>query len=507
MALALIFLPILLAGAALVVPSNRFRPWLLPVAGCIHLALTFAVLFHFAAPSAASALTGGSSLLRHSSAPLTALAAPAAAATSGLWLALDPPGRLVLLLLSVLFFFCSFYIVGYLRYRQERSNRIFCACLLSFLGLTSLAAWSDHLGLMWVAIEATALCSAPLIYFNHTPRSIEATWKYLLVGSVGIALALLGSFFLAYSSLHQGVVSSLTFEDLLHNAPNLSKPWLHAAFVLLLVGYGTKMGLAPMHTWKPDAYGEAPGAVGALFAGGLTSCAFLAILRVYRIYLAVGEGPFANRLLIVMGLLSMAVAGVFMVGQRDIKRTLAYSSVEHMGILILGVGLGGPATFGALLHLMNNGLAKGVLFLSAGSIHRAYGSKSTDDVRGALRRVPLSGALFLAGFVALAGSPPFGPFLSEFSILNGAFGARRYIVGALCLVFLLLVFLGMGSTVLRTVQGRAPISSRATAYRDTMLTGLPPLALMALVLLLGLYIPGPLRTLLDDGVRFLEAKP
>jgi hydrogenase-4 component F len=477
MALALIVLPLLLAAIALAVPSNRWRPWLLPVTGCAHLALTAATLAH------------------------------RTQVIAGPWLALDPPGRLVLMLVSVLFCCCSFYIVGYLRYRQERSNRVFCACLLAFLGLTSLVTCAHHLGLMWVAVEATALASAPLIYFNHTPHSIEATWKYLLVGSVGIALALLGSFFLAYSSLHQGQVSSLTFEDLLHNAPYLSKPWLHAAFVLLLVGYGTKMGLAPMHTWKPDAYGEAPGAVGALFAGGLTSCAFLAVLRVHHVCLAAGEGAFANHLLIFMGLLSMAVAGVFMVGQRDIKRTLAYSSVEHMGILVLGIGLGGPATFGAMLHLINNGLAKGVLFLTAGSIHRAYNSKSTDEVRGALRRVPLSGALFLAGFVALAGSPPFGPFLSEFTILNGAFSGRHFIVGALSLTFLLLVFVGMGTTMLRAVQGRAPVTSRATAYRDTALTGLPPLVLMALVLLLGLYIPGPVRTLLDEGVRFLEAKP
>ena len=206
---------------------------------------------------------------------------------------------------------------------------------------------------------------------------------------MGIALALLGSFFLAYASLKAGLESTLLFDQLVKDAPQLSPPWLHAAFVLLFIGYGTKMGLAPMHTWKPDAYGEAPGIVGTLLAGGVTSCAFLAILRVYQICRAGADAEFAREIMIFMGLLSMAVAAVFMVRQRDFKRMLAYSSVEHMGILVLGVGIGGLAVYGALLHLINNGLTKGVLFLSAGNIHRAYGSKLTDDVQGAIERVPL----------------------------------------------------------------------------------------------------------------------
>ena len=209
---------------------------------------------------------------------------------------------------------------------------------------------------------------------------------------MGIALALLGTFFLAYAALQGGLESTLVFEDLLGHAPQLSTPWLHAAFVLLLVGYGTKMGLAPMHTWKPEVYGEVPGVVGAIFAGGVTSCAFLAVLRIYQICLAAGETVYTSRLLVFMGLFSMAVAGLFMVGQRDFKRMLAYSSVEHMGILVLGLGIGGPALFGTMLHVVTNGLTKGVLFLSAGNIHRAYGSKNTDQVSGAMRRLPLSGA-------------------------------------------------------------------------------------------------------------------
>ncbi len=471
--IALIALPVIAAGVAFALPSDRWRPYVLPGAAAGHLALT-----------------------------VTALRTPGEDALGG-WLALDPLGRLVLLLLSVLFAICAVYAVGYLRYRRELSNRVFVPCLLVFLGMTSLVACSQHLGLLWVGVEATTLTTAPLIYFNRTPRSIEATWKYLLVGSVGIAIALLGSFFLAYASLGQD--SSLLFQDLLKRADKMNRSWLHVAFVLLLVGYGTKMGLAPMHTWKPDAYGEAPGVVGALLAGGLTNCAFLALLRVFQVCQAAGEGAYASRLLVFFGLLSIGLAAVFVVGQRDFKRMLAYSSIEHMGILVLGVGLGGMGVFGALLHMLNNGLTKGVLFLSAANIHRAYGSKSIDQVSGAMRRVPLSGSLFLVGFFAITGSPPFGPFVSEFLILSRAFAANRYAVGASMLVLLLVVFVGMGRTVLTMVQGLPSTEAGRTGYRDGLLTGMPILVSMGLVLMLGLHLPSPLESLLREAAAFLGA--
>jgi len=352
MELRLILTPLIAAAAAYVFPFNRWRAWIVVLGALAHL------LF-----------VGG------------ALAdEPPTSALEGL-LQLDPLGKLVLILISVSFFVYSVYAVGYLTLRFERKNRVFCACLLLALSTMTLVVLSHHVGLMWVGMEATTLACGPLLYFNRSAGSTEATWKYLLIGSVGIALALFGSFFLAYASLHAGLESTLMFDDLLRQAPQLSRPWLHASFVLLLVGYGTKMGLAPMHTWKPDAYGEAPGVVGALLAGGVTSCAFLAILRFYQICQAAGEGDFARELLVFLGLFSMGLAAVFMVRQRDFKRMLAYSSVEHMGILVLGIGIGGVATFGALLHLINNGLTKGVLFLSAGNIHRAYDSKSTEDVK------------------------------------------------------------------------------------------------------------------------------
>lgn len=486
-------IPALAALAAYLLPSRRWRPWVLPVAATLHLAATAALL---AAP--------GAILPAAADAPSGSAAVGESALT---WLGLDPPGKIVLLTISLLFFFCALYAPGYLRLRQDRSNRMFVTGLLLLLSTMSLIAVSQHVGLTWVAIEATTLGSGNLIYFNRTPGALEATWKYLLICSVGIALALLGTFFLGFAALLGGSDSSLLVADLVRTARHHSVPWLNAAYVTLLVGYGTKMGLAPMHTWKPDAYGEAPGIVGALLAGGLTSCSFLAILRFVRVMAAAGRGAFAANLLVGMGLFSMAVAAVFMVRQKDYKRILAYSSVEHMGILALGVGLGGAGIFGSLLHLINNALAKGVLFLSSGNIHRAYGSKSTDDVSGALVRLPASGALFLAGFIAITGSPPFGPFVSEFTILRAAFETGRYGAGGAFLVLLLTVFIGMGGTVLAVVQGQPGPAADRTAFRDTVQTILPIALLMALVLLLGVYLPPPLAALLQDAAAYLEPRP
>ena len=469
-------LPLGFALVAVALPSERARPWLVPAA-----ALAQAPLLAF--------------LLR---------TPEPAAATGYAWIALDPLGSLLLAYLTVFFACCAFYAPAYLRLRAERPNRIFCTMLLVFFAMMNLFAIAQHVGLMWVAVEATTLSTGPLLYFNRNPRSIEATWKYLLIGSVGIALALLGSFFLGYAALHAELDTSLVIGDVTAHASELSRPWLRAALVMLVVGYGTKMGLAPMHTWKPDAYGEAPGLVGAVLAGGLTSCAFVGVLRFYGIALAADEGAFARELLLAFGLFSMAVGGVFMVRQRDYKRMLAYSSVEHMGILMLGASLGGAGLFGALLHMLNNGFTKGVLFLSAANLHRHFGSRSLDHVQGALRVLPVSATLFLVGFFAVTGAPPFGPFLSEFTILRAAVGAGRIGVAAAFLTLLFLVFVGMGATVLAVVQGEpaSPRDPRAPGERATQVA--PILALLALVLLLGVWVPDPLRTALWAAARFIE---
>ncbi len=470
----LILFPLAAAALSLVVPWYQGRSWLLPATSALHLLLSV-------------------------------LLAMGRFPAEGNWVGLDALSRLVLVVTSLLFFGCALYAVGYLDLRRDRGNKTMVPCLLIFLSAMTLAVLARHFGLLWMAVEATTIASAPLIYYNRNRLSIEATWKYLLICSVGIALAMLGMLFIAYAALGGGSPVSLHFGVLLGEAKELSKPWLHAGFVFLLVGFGTKMGLAPLHTWKPDAYGEAPGLVGALLAGGLTSVAFLAILRGVQLMTAAGDGAMARQALLGMGLLSLVFAAVFMVRQPDIKRLLAYSSVEHMGLLAIGVGIGGLATFGAMLHLINNALTKGGLFLAAGNIHRAYASKSLSEVRGAMVALPVSGTLFLTGFLAITGSPPFGPFMSEFTILRGIFAGDRLWVGILVLLCLATVFIGMGATVLAATQGEP--EQKATTFRDRLLLYISPLGFMLLVLVLGVYIPEPLQAALRQAAALLEVQP
>jgi hydrogenase-4 component F len=473
---ALVLTPLALAALALALPDNRLRPWVIPLSAAAHAALT----------------------------ALALAAAPPAG--PGAWLGLDPLARLVLAQVSALYLLCALYLPAYLDQRADRDNRVFTAALTALLGTLSLAILARHVGLMWVALESSTLAAAPLLYFNRNRRSIEATWKYLVIGGVGLAVALLGSFFLAYSALHGGLSPSLFFDDLARSAPSLSRPWLHAALALLFVGYGTKMGLAPMHTWKPDAYGEAAGAVGALFAGGFTSVAFLAVLRVHRLALLAGEGDYARHLLTALGLASMAVAGVFLMRQDDIKRTLAYSSVEHMGILAIGVALGGPGLFGALYHMVNNAFAKGVMFLAAGNLHRALGTKRASQLGGARGVAPWSTGLFLAGFFAVTGAPPFAPFFSEWSILQTAVDQGAAALAVAFALLLLLAFVGMGLTVLRVAQGTAAGPPPQPVVAERARTLWPIAALLALSLLLGALLPAPVRELLLQASAYVEGR-
>ncbi len=477
--LCLILVP--LAGALLAAAwrEDRTRPLWLPIFGVIHAGLAAALFFN----------------------------PPAVAAES--WFGFDPLARAVLPAVSLLFLVCSAYAVPYLRLRAERPNRVFVALLLTVLGLLSAGHQARHLGLLWVATEAVTLAAVPLLHFNGTARAFEATWKYLLVGGTGIALSLLGSFCLGYASLHGGGRGDLTFAALTAQGAGLSRPWVLTAWVLLLVGYGTKMGLAPMHTWKPDAYGQAPGIVGALLAGGVTTVAFTAILRVRSVVGAAGEGPVADRTLLLLGLFSMGVAALFLLGTRDFKRMLAYSSVEHMGILGLGTALGGPGVAAALFHVWSNGLTKGVLFLSAGNLHRAAGEPTMDAARGMARLTPRSAAIFVAGMFAITALPPFAPFFSELQVVRAGLAAGHGLAVAAFLGCLLLAFLGLTRVVFGIVDGR-PRPARvhhARRFRETAAVIAPPLVLLGLSLALGLFTPAILRESWLAAVRQLFPTP
>ena len=462
-AYTLVLIPLVGALAAALWPDRNTRPLLLPAVGLGHALVSFWLMIR---PPALEA---------HA------------------WLAFDPLARAILPGVSLLFLICACYGVGYLRLKTQ-DNRVFVTALLLVLGLLSAGHQARHLGILWIATEAVTLACVPLIHFTGTPRAFEATWKYLLVGGTGIALSLLGSICLGYASLHGGGSGDITFAALHEHGPSLSKAWVLTAWVLLLVGYRTKMGLAPMHTWKPDAYGESPGIVGALLAGGVTSVAFMALLRVKAVIDAAGEGAMANQTMLALGLFSTLVAALFLLRTADFKRMLAYSSIEHMGILCIAASFGSAGVWAALFHVWSNGLTKGTLFLSAGNLHRAAGSASLADARGMSRVMPKSSLLFVTGMFAITACPPFGPFFSELLIVRTGLAAGHEWAIGIFLVCLLLAFFGLSRIVFAVVDGRPkPGRANPALLKETASLVLPPLVLLAASLWLGLFTPAVLR--------------
>ncbi len=493
---SLVLLPFCAGIAALLLHGDRWRRALLVSVAAGHLALTLSAWIHR---------------------PPAALAG---------WLGLDAPGLIFLTLASILFLASMIYALGYLSHEKQHNDAptrdfveggfftnapeaILSACLLFFLSTMSLVCISQHLGLFWVAIESTTLASAPLIYFHRHRRSLAAAWKYLLICSIGIALALLGNFLLAAATMNaSGEETPLLLNALIARAPAMNPLWLKASFLFLLIGYGTKMGLAPLHTWLPDAHSESPSIVSALLSGALLNCAFLGILRAHQICSAAGLAAFTQDLLILFGLLSMGFAAVFILYQTDFKRMLAYSSVEHMGILALGVGLSKAGAFGAMFHAVNHSLTKGMLFLVAGNILAAYKTKSTTEVRALGRRLPLSSILWLAGFFAITGTPPFGTFLSEFTILKSAIDQNRIGVAIAYLALLAIIFMAMLTIVMRMAQGSeaSAISSspsHAGNWRESVLSIAPPAVLGLLVFCAGIYMPPVVASTLHEAARLL----
>ena len=469
-----------------------------------------------AVPAALGLVALGTRTLRLGVVILLVAAALHAAGTGWLWLrppgegfgpalGLDVTGLLFLSVMSFLFLVTSLYTVPYLlhgTHAPQSAPHRFVPCLLWFLGAMTLVTVAQHFALIWVAVEATTLASAPLVYFYQRQGALEAAWKYLLICSVGIALALLGVFFLGISaSAATGAVPPLTLADLSRVAPGMSRPWLKAAFVFALVGYGTKMGLAPLHTWLPDAHSQAPSPVSALLSGALLNCALLAILRFLQVAVASGDAAFARTLLLTLGFVSMAIAAAFMVGQRDYKRLFAYSSVENMGIVAAGLGFGGGAVTGALLHVANHSVCKAGLFFASGNVLRAYGTTESAGVRGIFRRLPVTGVALAALVLALGGLPPFGPFMSELAIFRSAMAGPNAGLAALYLVLLGVAFLGMAGVVFPMLQGPGGPAERRRGA--AVLSAAAPLVMAAGALLLGVFLPPLLRGALQEAARAL----
>jgi hydrogenase-4 component F len=359
----------------------------------------------------------------------------------------DALSAFFIFVISVVSFAAALYSIGYIKRDTEKGilseskARIYYLLFNLFCFSMFFVPAVNNLGMLWVAVEMTTLISAFLVGFYNKKESVEAAWKYIIICSVGIIFALLGTILFYYAFSLSGGAKSLNWTDMAASAARMDKNILKLAFIFILVGYGTKAGLAPMHTWLPDAHSQAVAPISALLSGVLLKTALYAILRFGIIVIkGVGFAYFAH-LMILLGVISLIVASGFILVQKDVKRLLAYSSIEHIGIISIGFGVGTPlAMVGALLHVFNHAVTKSFMFFGAGNVVSMYGKHNMNAIRGVLKVLPFTGSMMLAGVFALTGFPPFSVFVSEIMIIIAAFAKGSYAIAALLLLSLAVIF-------------------------------------------------------------------
>lgn len=462
----LLGLPLIMAGGSMVLFSGRVLAWVQFIVAICNLAVA-SVLFY---------------TVLHSG-PVEALDS---------WFRMDALGGYLAWLISFVGAMAAFHSIGYIGHEMDEQKltsfqfRWYYAGLHLFLATMLLVCMVNNYGVLWVTLEASTLVSALLVAFYRTGSALEAAWKYLIIGSVGLALALLG-IILLYASIPEYLPrETFLWTDFLKHAAELDPKWLEPAFLFILVGLGTKSGLAPMHFWLPDAHSQAPSPISALLSAVFLNTALYGILRLQSLIEIVNPG-WAGPIMIVFGLISLMVTVPFFLVQHDLKRLLAYSSVEHMGIITLGFGIGGmTATFGALLHMFNHAIGKSLLFFASGNIMQRYHSKRMDRIQGLIRTMPLTGPAFLIGSLAIAGSPPFSLFLSEFTIATAAYREGHWLAGTIFLTCISVIFAGMVYYVIRMAYGPASNREMESGGRLRAAALLPPLIL---IIIFGLYVP------------------
>lgn len=427
---------------------------------------------------------------------------------------LDPFGAWFILLISVTAFLVALYSIGFMerelaeqaitRRQLHRYYYLFHLFIFTML----LVTFSNNMGILWIALEATTLVSALLVGLYAKPEAVEAAWKYLILCSVGISIGLLGTILTYYSSVRilGESAEAINWTVLMEIAPRLDPTVIKLAFIFIMVGYGTKVGFAPLHSWLPDAHSEGPFPVSALLSGLLLNCALYSILRFHLVTeKAVGHG-FSSSLLILFGLLSIGLAALFILVQKNFKRLLAYSSMEHMGIAALGIGLGGFwGVYGAILHFMNHSAAKSMMFMVAGNLLQKYHVKETGSIRGALSALPVSGPLLLLGALALTGSPPFALFISEFMIIAQSVLSGQYWITALVLLFLALTFAGFLLHAGKMAYGTPPETLDRSETSGWAVA--PILILSVLVIGMGLFVPLLLHDMIVQVISLFGVRP
>lgn len=386
---------------------------------------------------------------------------------------------------------------------SEKKARVYYALFNLFSFSTFFVTVVNNLGILWVAIEMTTLASAFLVGFYNTKTSIEAAWKYIIICSVGISLALLGTILFYYTVSVHGGINSLNWTDMVSIADKLDHKVLKIAFLFILVGYGTKAGLVPMHTWLPDAHSQALTPASALLSGVLLKTAIYAILRFMVIINKCVGNQYSANLLILFGLLSLGIAAGFILVQRDIKRLLAYSSIEHIGIISIGLGIAGTlGLYGALLHIFNHAVTKSLMFFGAGNIVKRYKTNNMRIIHGVVQVMPFTGIFLILGVFALAGSPPFSIFISEIMILIAIFSKGFFLIAVLFLLFITVIFGAFIYHFGKVVFGRKP--KDIGVVKELLSTRIAFLFLFAFICVMGFAVPAFLDKLLVPAINIIK---
>jgi hydrogenase-4 component F len=438
--------------------------------------------------------------------------------TAGKYLRVDALSVVFLLATGVLYALVSVYTVGYVQgehggQEMDRYLRRFYVGINIF-GASMLAApLVNGLALLWIAIEITTVVSALLVAIDISDTATEAAWKYLLIASVGLGIALLATIVMDYAGAQVfGSSFDLSFVPLIHAGHQLPATPVRLAFVLSVVGFGTKVGLVPMHTWLPDAHAEAPTPVSAMLSGALLATSFYAVLRYFQIASGAVGSAFPRHVMLAFGLLSLLLAALYLLDQQDIKRLFAYSSIEHMGVLAIGMSFASPlALFGVLLHVIAHAAAKGNAFMGAGVMVRKYRTKQLASLRGGLSVLPWTGPLLLASVLALSASPPFGIFRSEFAIVAGGFAGGGNVAAAVMVALVTVAFVGLTLASTRILFATPPRPGPGTDSplyhpgEPSVWMVAPMVAGIVILVVLGVHIPGDLAQLLHRGAAELGA--
>ena len=405
---------------------------------------------------------------------------------SSKFFAVDSTNKIFLMVMSIVFLAVAIYNNGYTKNDTSltRKLRHYTYMVLFFVFSMTGAVLSTNLGASWVFIEGTTLASAYLIYFHKTKHSIEAAWKYVFICSIGIALAFVGIILMTVAT---GSLNTLFYNELFNNASLFNHFWLQLSFVFILFGIGTKMGLAPVHFWLPDAHAEAPSPISALLSATLLNSAFLMIVNVFRIMVLSGCDNFARIMLLAMGFLSLFITAVFVYHINNYKRMLAYSSIENMGILAIGTALGGVGMLAAIIHLIGHSLIKASFFLTSGNVLEIYGTKKIKSVTGLLKTDKKTGWLWVASFLGIVAFPPSVLFISEFLMVKTMFLNGHFIMCALFLLLLTIVLYGLGKAVVKMSFSAPTHEIEPVKLSWTMY--LPQVVMLILAFVIGIYMP------------------